>query len=168
MRKTAIISTVLCAVLMTLSLSSQAQQTRWSKGLKAKYTHLLSGYNIIGHDENVVYAYPKMNVLKLMKLNPSTMAMTEATYTLKGAEGNRDLEFIVMLKDELYLFSSVQDKKRKKHVLYVQTVNKSTLRPNTSLKKVVELDYAGESNRRPALFFYDISPDKSKLLVAYV
>jgi hypothetical protein len=32
----------------------------------------------------------------------------------------------------------------------------------------VELDYAGESNRRPALFFYDISPDKSKLLVAYV
>ena len=163
----------ICIILTTLfvfaATSSFSQGTvKWAKPQKSSMFKVMTGFTVIGQDDNAIYVKPKYNVFsELIKCNPKTMTMMAVPYSLKGANGKRDLEFVVMLKGELYLFSSLQDKKAKKHILYMQTVNKSTLKLNTTLTKILEVSYVGESDRKPAIFYYDISPDKSKLLVSY-
>jgi len=166
MRKICIILTTLFVFAATSSFSQSS--VKWAKPQKSSMFKIMSGFTVIGQDDNAVYAKPRYsNFSELIKCNLKTMTLTTVPYSLKGANGKRDLEFVVMLKDELYLFSSLQDKKSKKHILYVQAVNKSTLKLNATLTKVIEVDYAGESDRKPAIFYYNLSPDKSKLLISY-
>jgi hypothetical protein len=120
--------------------------------------------NIIGSDEKNAYAY---GAKELIRCNLSNMAITKLAYDLKSSAGNKDMEFVLMMQDEIYFFSSLQDKKNKKHILYVQTVNKSTLKLNASPRKIIELSYQGESNNRPVIFHQHLSPDNSKLIIDY-
>ncbi len=93
--------------------------------------------------------------------------ITSAEIEMKYEEGKRDLEFILHLNDHLYLFSSYKDQKQKKNMLFVQGIDKQSLKPNTTSRKLAEVDYEGHRKKNSGSFEYSVSRDSSKFLVYY-
>lgn len=82
------------------------------------------------------------------------------------------LEFIIQSADGgLYQFTSFKEKKKTKS-LFVQKIDKQTLRAGDDLLKIAEVDYTGEKRlgigyRHEGVFEYEQSRDRSKTLVYY-
>ena len=71
----------------------------------------------------------------------------------------------MMSGDQLYLFTSVKDKAKKKNYFYVQTVNMKTMRMNDDAKKMSTVDFEGSVALNSGGFDFELSKDKSKILV---
>ena len=77
------------------------------------------------------------------------------------------LEYIVQFGDELLLFTSYNDHKISKKYLYVQKINKSTLRPERDALEIAEVNYSGKKRYYNGYCDYKLSSDSSKLMVYY-
>ncbi|MFZ4741116.1 MAG: hypothetical protein ACOYLE_08115 [Bacteroidales bacterium] len=80
----------------------------------------------------------------------------------------RDYEFIVHLNNTLFLFSSIENKKTDNIWLYAQTINKKTLLPNNDARKIAEINYAQKGSGSFGDFQYNISKDRTKLMIHYL
>jgi len=78
-----------------------------------------------------------------------------------------EVEYLLHLKNKLYLFYSIADQKNKKNNLFVKEVDKSSLKPKEEKRKIGEIDYSGKSKRNNGDFMFRISRDSSKVLVVY-
>ena len=109
------------------------------------------------------------------KKNPYYIAkhnydMSQYNYTelsLKEQKVDKNYEFIFQFKNNIFLFTSFQNRKQKKHFLFVQTINKQNLNVNNDLKKIAEIDYSMHDKYKLGKFDYQISPDSSKILIQY-
>ena len=79
----------------------------------------------------------------------------------------KNLELITQFNGELLVFSSFADQKLKKNSLYVQGVNKRTLQLKNDLRKVGEIDYAGNSEGNVGSYNFVLSRGRTKLLIYY-
>jgi hypothetical protein len=84
-------------------------------------------------------------------------------------QNKRDLEFIGVLnvKDQLFVFSSFQNTKDKKHYLFVQNFDPNTVELVNNIKPVAELSYSEYSKSDYTSFWFNVSPDSSKILIYY-
>ena len=84
---------------------------------------------------------------------------------LGDKKDKRVLEQMIHFNDVLYVFSSKSLNDIKKNILYVETINKKTLRTNNDLKKISEIDFQDKSRRNDGDFMYSVSRDSSKILI---
>lgn len=84
---------------------------------------------------------------------------------LQQDKKEKDLEFIVQLGKQLYLFSSFDNQKLDKNFLFVQTINKQTLKPNADIQNIAEIGF--KRKRNAGTYSYRVSPDSSKVLIFY-
>ncbi|NVO20198.1 MAG: hypothetical protein HXX13_10880 [Bacteroidetes bacterium] len=98
-------------------------------------------------------------------LNNAIVKKTEVE--LKNGKKELQLEGILILKDKIFVFSSFQNSKDKKHYLFVQNFNPTTLELVDNSKLADELDYSGFSKFNGTLFHIQASPDSSKVLIFY-
>ncbi len=78
---------------------------------------------------------------------------------------DRDFEDVLYLNGELLLFSSLLDKDLQKKLLFVETVDKTSLTPNGDTRKIGEIDY--DRKRNSGSFGFKLSDDTSKVLIYY-
>lgn len=79
------------------------------------------------------------------------------------ARNDEELEFIIDYNDKLQIFTSFIDRKRRRNILYVQTINKVLLIPEGNRREVCSTDYKHFYNK--GSFGYTVSKDSSKLLI---
>lgn len=82
-------------------------------------------------------------------------------------DNDMDYERIIQMNDVLLVFGSYKNKSTKKNMLFVQSINKNTLKPNGDFKKVGEVDYEGNRKSNSGDFNVKLSRDTSKLMVYY-
>jgi len=84
-------------------------------------------------------------------------------------QNKKELQFegALKLKDQLFVFSSFQNKKDKKHFLFVQNFDPNTVELVDNIKPVAELNYSEFSKFDYASFWFNVSPDSSKILIYY-
>jgi hypothetical protein len=97
----------------------------------------------------------KNNILKVTELE------------LKQDKKEKDFEGAMKLKNKIFVFSSFQNKKDKKHYLFVQNYNPATAALTNNHKLAAELDYSGYSKFNNTTFDMEVSPDSSKVLIFY-
>jgi hypothetical protein len=98
-------------------------------------------------------------------LNKNIIKATELE--LKHDKKELDFERAVMVQNKVFVFSSFQNKKDKKHYLFVQNYNPTTAVLTNNIKLAAELDYSGYSKFNNTTFTLEVSPDGSKVLVFY-
>ena len=131
--------------------------------------------DIVGFDDSGIYAYKvrrkglngRKQSVKLEHYNNGMLQTKSVLLNLKDKKRERDFEFIIHLNDKLYLFSSYVDNRQKKNSLYVQSIDKSTLRGANDIRTVAEIDFAGNGKFNSGSFDFELSRDSSKLLVYY-
>jgi hypothetical protein len=154
----------------------QGYPFKWAKPIKMGLEDMMTVKEIITTDDGAAYANTRWSGIEnyylipphadyLYKYNLQGKTIQKVPYKLKTPAGNADMEFVVNLGEKMYFFMSAQNKSTKKHVLYMQTVNKGTAMLNGTPKNVLELNYSGEPNYRPVYYRYSVSPDNSKLAI---
>lgn len=93
------------------------------------------------------------------------MEQKEIELEYEGKE--MDFEKVFLLKDQLIIFSSFQNKNQKKTYLFSQTIDKSSLSLKNDMKMIAEVDFSGENNYKNSQFSFAFSPDSSKVLISY-
>lgn len=68
---------------------------------------------------------------------------------------------------EIYVFTTFNNNKHKKHYLFVHRVNKESLEVEEDLKKIGEIDYSDIKKHGGTDFSYEFSQDSSKILIYY-
>ena len=148
-------------------------KTTWGQEMRATKRSTLS--DIVGHDETGVYAirfiskglYGLINDLQLEHYDQNMNLTTSTEIEMKYEEGKRNLEFILHLNDQLYLFSSYKDQKQKKNILFVQEIDKKSLKPRAVSRQLAAVDYEGHRKKNSGNFQFSISRDSSNFLVYY-
>jgi hypothetical protein len=165
---------ILMIVLLSMQVTSQSKmhKTRieWGNELKAKNSTL---DEVVAVTEDGIYVikYKRKSLLNLVyiiehynnKLNLVNSKELKLEYD--GKELYK--QFTMYMNNELYIFSSFQNQKKKANYLFVQSLNLKTLTPNKDLKMIAEIDYSGFSKYNSGSFKHHLSPDSSKLLIYY-
>lgn len=175
MKKTIVL--LILSNLIALGAISQTKSKKvdiiWGNEYKQSKKSTLS--DVVGYDDTGIYALKfkaggvyGLNSKYTLEHYDNEMNLSKS-YELILEEGkkNRDLEFISILDNNLYLFSSFRNQKLKKKFLFVQTVDNNTLKPNNDLKKISEIDYKGYSKYNSGTFNLEYSNDSSRVLVYY-
>ncbi|MDH5399553.1 MAG: hypothetical protein OEX02_15495, partial [Cyclobacteriaceae bacterium] len=130
---------------------------------------------IVGYDETGVYVIKRKGLgikgrrfaLYLAhydnKMNPTRSLLIEKVHLAS----QMTFEFVIQLKDKLYLFTSEKIQSKKKNILYVQSIDKARMIINGDRKVVAEIDYTGSGRRNTGGFSYRISRGKTKALLYY-
>lgn len=129
--------------------------------------------DIIGYDETGFYALKKRfkaygkEAFFLAHYDNEMVKTKSEELLLRHAKKKMTYNFSIYLKNNLYIFSSQQDQKLKKNILYVQRVDKKTLQLEEKAQKIAEIDYAGYRKNNPGAFSAEFSNDSSKVLIHY-
>jgi hypothetical protein len=86
---------------------------------------------------------------------------------LKQDKKEPEFRGVLMVKDQLFVISSFQDKKVKKHFLFVQNFDPKTVELIGNIQQVADLSYSEFSKFDNASFWFQVSPDSSKVLIYY-
>lgn len=98
-------------------------------------------------------------------LNNNLIKSTELEMTQNKKELN--FEGAMRLKKDIFVFSSFQNNKAKKHYLFVQNYNTTTNALTNNAKLIAELDYSDYGKFKNTTFAMEVSPDSSKVLIFY-
>jgi len=128
---------------------------------------------IAGHDESGFYVAKerwtgkgkKHTVVYIEHYNHEMMLTKSVKAELETKASERQFSNLVHFNESLYLFSFEADKKLKKNILYVQTVDKATLTINNDILLVNEIEIGETEIDHPKLYHTFVSRDSSKLLM---
>jgi hypothetical protein len=137
--------------------------------------------NIIGSDNNGIYVigtpyyqyYKGQSVIikkepyRILRYSHDLNSFKSQAIDLQYDKAELNYEFAFYINQKIYLFSSFQNHDHKKTYLFVQTIDKNTLKPNSQYKKIAEIDYANESKYKQASFNFSLSPNQKKVLIYY-
>jgi hypothetical protein len=141
---------------------------KWSSEKKSKkrsfvpyavFSHDDTGYytlQFVGSSKNEYYLFHYDNKLNLKKSQKISFG--------KRRNG-RDLHHFREFNNKIYMFSTFLDNKNKRNNLYVQTINKKTLKPNQDIKKIIS--FAFKKKSKSGYFNVLTSRDSTKLMVYY-
>ncbi len=146
---------------------------KWGNEIKSSRKKTLSG--IVAHDESGFYAIQKERKgllglsFDLSIDHYDNNANQTKSIDLKLGDGKKEMiyENILQIKDNLFLFTTYQDQKTKMNSLFVQTIDKNSLLPNSDAKKIAEIDYSGNRKSNSGEYSIGTSRDGSKILVFY-
>ncbi|PCI95707.1 MAG: hypothetical protein COB15_11925 [Flavobacteriales bacterium] len=181
MKKT-IISIIFCGVMLTSFGQNFLDNISFEKGLKKAPSELYPHWKeqVIKNSETGHYIFRKefsgtpgpgrMPKYRIEKYNNKLELENSYDFQAvkKGEKKNKRqeyAEFMFLNHDDLYLFSQVYMPKLRQNHLYVQTVNKETLQPNSDFKKIASLSYAKNTNFVYSKFTLNTSRDSSKFLI---
>lgn len=150
-------------------------EVQWGSAINVSRKSTLS--DIVGYDQSGFYAvkteakYIGMGIIGWWRilatlehynndLNPDRLIELEP----EKDEKKMSYERIVQMKNKLFFFTSYKDKKERLNELFVQEINKNTLKPAYDLNKVAEVDYEGNANWNAGNFNVLLSRDSSKML----
>jgi len=144
-------------------------------GDEEKTSRRMTLSNIVAYDETGIYAI-KTKLRSILspsskiilehydkEMNPSKSVEIE----LEDENRERDYEFIIYLNNEMFLFSSYNDKRADTKTLFVQGVDKRTLQAKPEISQIAETDYSWASRFRAGNFGHKVSNDSSKVLIYY-
>ncbi|MDR1878502.1 MAG: hypothetical protein LBQ64_02940 [Bacteroidales bacterium] len=167
MKKSVFIFTALFFFVSATTVYGQNSSVKYGTDAKVGATKtILEWKSVLGNDGQNVYAHSDP-LNRLVKYNLKTMKATSVEYKLKSSAGTIVLEFALMIKGEISLFSLVQNKKTNSYILQVHTVNKNTMIVNANPRKVSEFTYPKDAAKTPVSLKVCLSPDSSKMLVHY-
>ena len=141
----------------------------WGQELKDSKKATLS--DIVGYDNTGIYAIKTQRkglygARSSARLEHYDNAMNQSR-SVELALPERDLEFILQLDNQLYLFTSFRNQRLRRNLLFVQGINKNSLLPEGKPLKIAEIDYSGENKRNAGSFDFEKSIDGSKVLIYY-
>ncbi len=142
----------------------------WGQEIKDGKRSTLS--DVVGYDDTGIYLIKEdfsgfKHEVTLEHFNHRMSRTRSSVLELKNDKKDRNMEFMTLLDNELYVFSSFINQKLKKNFLFVQTINKKSLRPNNDLEKIAEIDFKGKTKYNSGTFDFKISRDSSKVFVFY-
>jgi hypothetical protein len=123
--------------------------------------------DIVGHDPTGFFALRSNSRTEVMleHYDNNLKAITQTELDLGRKKEEREYERILDVNEQLYLFSSLNQSKTRKNVLYVQRIDKKTLKPEAQVRQVADIDYTRRNNDGNYGFY--ISPNKLYALVYY-
>ncbi|WP_017731498.1 hypothetical protein [Nafulsella turpanensis] len=101
--------------------------------------------------------------LYLQYFNEDLQEVKEEKLRVKKGGERLSFQFLVQLKDSLFLFASATDEASGKELLFARPINKLELKPEGEWKKIAEVD----NRKKDGFFSWSRSKDKSKLLLLY-
>ena len=128
--------------------------------------------DIIGFDDRGFYAI-KSSVsllsysaeIQFYDKNYSLVAEEEFEPQVNGKDSY--VERIVFWNNEIYIFHSYADKKTDENTLYMQKVDKKSLKLETKITEIASINFSGKSRRNSGNYSVVVCDDSSKLLVYY-
>lgn len=168
---------LLSLLLSIVSTLSNGQENKTNLILKSGPEIDVSGKefisDIVGHDQSGFYVAKERwtgskkenTTVYIEHYNPDLILTKSVKAELESKGGDRQFSNLVYFNDVLYLFSFFSDEKLKKNVLYVQTVDKSTLIINNDIKLIDEIEIGETKIKHPKLYYSYVSRDSSKLLI---
>ena len=125
--------------------------------------------DIVGYDPSGMYVVRKKPVMLKYKyyLEHYDLEMNKTKEAEVNLENKLNWEYIVSINQNLYILSSLKQKNIKKHSFFVQNIDKKNLQPQAGSKQIGEIDYNGFKNFNAGSFWYEISKNRSKILIAY-
>ena len=122
--------------------------------------------DIVGYNESGVFVQKdEYNRMRLSSI--STLEHYDNDMRFSSALELGEIEFIIHLHDELYVFTSELDKKSKLNILYSQSVDMGDMRLNNDKQEIASVDFSGFSRFNSGSFSYEVSRDSSKLFINY-
>ena len=122
--------------------------------------------DIIGKDSEGYYmvrAEPRKFYLE--KFNHDLSLIKSEEIDLGKGATKKYLEFAEQLDGEIYLFTSQYDQSTKQKVLYVEKMDRSTLKPTSDPKITASYNYRSRSE--DGFYDYHVSRDSSKMMIYY-
>ena len=179
MKKNLILS--LCLIAYYSASSQEIPYDLKSTDIKRdKLTERFFGIRPIGQIDNSIYYLfqPYTAVFDVKSLGPAgnhfvckfdkdLNLIKKTAIVLSQDKKGKQFEGIYILNGELILFSSLKNPDEKKHLLFAQKVNKESLEMEGDVRLLGELDYSEISKYKDSFFRYEISEDRSKVLVFY-
>lgn len=150
---------------------SKAVSIDWGAEQKESRRSTLGG--VIGKGEDGIYAIKfEFGLFKITKFtiehyDHKMKLVNSSDFELKSGKKSKFYEGSLISEGKLYLFSSFRDKKKKKNEFYVQTINLKTMRLNSDVKTIADIDFSGFARFNAGGFSYDVSRDESKILIHY-
>lgn len=88
---------------------------------------------------------------------------------LKEEDGSQKRNWLQVhtINDSVYIFSTRQDKKEKKHIIYVETLNTDLLSYNNDVRQIGEISYGDIEGKWLSNFVVTLSPDEERVLLSY-
>ena len=123
--------------------------------------------DIVAHDQTGFYALrsESRRAVMLEHYDYDLKLIKKAELNLGKRSDEREYEFILPMSGQLYLFTSINESKPRKNVLFAQRINLQTLQPEENLRRVAEIDYS--KKRNDGSYGYRMSPDSTNLLIHY-
>lgn len=158
--------------LLSLSLNAQRSPAEVSWGNEHKEPRNARLSNLIGNDMTGYYALRKGVGVGMLSnegkifIEKYNMGMKLAkTSEIKLEYKNKDLvlEDIKLIGDELYLFTSYRNKRKKINYLFAQTISKKSLRLKRDMKIIAQIP--SRSQFSSSSFDIEFSRDSSKILL---
>lgn len=130
--------------------------------------------DIVGYDETGIYAIKKtlkgfhkifIDSITLEHYNNKMIQTKSIDLDLTRKNNGRYFGGMMHINDVLYAFSTYKDKQSKQNLLYLQKVDKNTLRLGSEIRQIAAIDYSGNSKLNAGNFRHRISEDSTKVLV---
>ena len=163
-------------VLALISQSVQAQldfvDIEWSDEEPTSRNSTLN--DIVGYDETGIYAlklqtsnslFFKNSQFTLEHYNKSLKKTRTVLIDLKLQNRRTLFEGIYQFGGRLFLFSSQNDKDERKNKLYVQLIDKKTLKPSRDRAELANIGYKNKNN--DGRFGIKLSRDSTMMLISY-
>lgn len=150
------------------SRSTEASVT-WAEDKKESRRSTLG--EVIGRNKNGIYVskaeYGLFSVTNftLEHYDNNMKLVRSREHELKKGKVKHFYAGTMLSGDELFLFTSVKDKSRKKLDFFVQTVNMKTMQMNSDAKKMSTVDFGGKVAFNSGGFDFELSKDSSKILL---
>lgn len=173
---------IICFTLIFTAIYSQeiGFQQKQSEGIRMKMSNWVIESRELGMIDNFAYflmkPYEKTYSNEIMlgtqnhfiykcDLNNNIIKATELL--LEHDKKELDFEKAIMVQNKIFVFSSFQNKRDKKHYLFAQNYNTAAGELTNNINIAAELDYSGYSKFNNTIFDMEVSPDGSKILVFY-
>lgn len=149
-------------------------------GLEEKVSKRLNLDVVVGYDETGYYALKILHKVNfgigpLATNRTGTPILQHYDHDLKMdrmskinlnyRQGERELEGMLQVKGNLYLFTSFADNGDKNHKLFVQSVNKQNLMTSRDDMEIANIDYKGKRKKNSGAYMFRVSRDSTRIFV---
>lgn len=159
---------LLCAIVMFSGLSITAQLKLQNgdlyMGPEIKSNKKGTLEDIIGMDEDGYYMIRAEPQKFYLEKYDHDLNLVKSEKIELGKGGDRKyMEFAEQLDGEIYLFTSQYNPSVKQKVLFVERINRQTLKPEGDPVRVTAFSYRSRSNE--GIFDYHVSKDSTKMMI---
>ncbi|MDL2257300.1 hypothetical protein LJC06_03740 [Bacteroidales bacterium OttesenSCG-928-I14] len=173
------LSFILISILLAMSVWAQGEidlNVNWTKmdspakGKRTNTSMFLTEENGIVYSLYVTGIPPEKDFTGnyFMKVNTKDGKTESLKVELKNEKKTeRDFETTLMIGNEIYLFSSFNNKKQKKYYFFAETINKNPLDYNHDERLIAEIDYSKVKGNKIGDLEIVLSPDQSHILLSY-